>query len=185
MSEQFPRPDKVPHTLAGSEPRAGQHCFETIPSTVLQTRGNCASVESGLVTRPTRPSTRAVIIFNTSCPLLATHKPVCTPAHSNYVLNYFPLRVWNHICNAPQLCIQHLATVINVISRGTAWEKVHCDPVSLRNIRKASNVCALYKYGQKGLRSWSRGNHLTHEDYELDIPVNQWNASGQNTWGVG
>lgn len=37
---QAPLPDREPQTLAGSEPRAGQHCLDRMPCTVQQTRGN-------------------------------------------------------------------------------------------------------------------------------------------------
>lgn len=46
MSLQFPRPDRIPHRFSGSDPSAGQHSLDRIPSTVQQTRGNWASVSS-------------------------------------------------------------------------------------------------------------------------------------------
>ena len=115
-AEQFPLPDREPHTLAGSEPRAGQHCLDRIPSTVQHTRGNWASAASGQRSKQKRPRPSAFIIF---------HQFVSS-SQWRLISFYINSEQWNGqlvppeecgiaVCYGPRLCIFELDSVIVLI----------------------------------------------------------------------
>lgn len=84
---QLPLPDRDPHTLAGSEPRAGQHCLDRMPCTVQQTRGNWPSAGSKQSNKDRRPSPSAIIIFHASFPPVSRDKSVWRWTFSRNAVN--------------------------------------------------------------------------------------------------